>query len=148
SAMAWWPTSTPAWVSRPRTGKARSGGVRWAHPRTTRPRSSSRNRGLLREPDAARLAHLGLDAVLGLELLEEFLRREGGGQDVHLALDRREVAGAQLVELRQARADVGREQRGVCGQRLGDEHLLPLRPRERLEPDLEGEAPQRRLVDA
>ena len=57
----------------------------------------------MQEPDVARLAHLGLDAVLGLELLEELGDTELRRQDVDLALDSGEVAGAQLVQPRQPR---------------------------------------------
>ena len=53
---------------------------------------------LLQEADVARLAHLGLDAVLGLELLQELLHAELRRQDVDLALHRREIAGAQLLQ--------------------------------------------------
>jgi len=41
---------------------------------------------------------------LGLELLEEFVGRELGRQDVGLALDGGEIAGTELIEPRQAPA--------------------------------------------
>src|SRR6185312_15815419 len=95
---------------------------------------------LLQEPDGARVAHLGLDAVLGLQLLHEFFGAELGRENVGLALHGREIARAQLLQRRQARAQRGSQERGVAGQRLDDEHGFALRPGQRIEPDLEGEA--------
>src|SRR6185369_295853 len=53
---------------------------------------------LLQKPDIAGFPHLGLDAVLGFELLEKLGDRNLGGEDIGLALDGGEVAGAQLVQ--------------------------------------------------
>ena len=47
-----------------------------------------------REPHRPRLPHLGLDAVLGFELIHELVGRKLGGEDVNLALHGGEVAGA------------------------------------------------------
>src|SRR4051812_43105294 len=106
------------------------------------------SRGLLNETDAARLAHFRLDAVLGFELLEELFGRELRREDLHLALHGREISRAQLVELADTGTRLRRERVLVAVERLDDEHLLALGECHWLEPDLEREAPQRRLVDA
>jgi hypothetical protein len=54
------------------------------------------------EAHAARLAHLGLDAVLGLELVQKLVGRERDGKDIRLALHGREITGAQLLQSGQA----------------------------------------------
>jgi hypothetical protein len=72
-------------------------------PATRTPRASGQ------EADAPRLPNLGLDTVFGLELIEEFVGRERHAQDVDLPLDRREVAGAQLVQAREPGHDRGRQ---------------------------------------
>lgn len=53
---------------------------------------------LLHEPHRALLAHLGLDAVFGLQLLQELVGGEFGRQDVGLPLDGGEITGAQLLQ--------------------------------------------------
>ena len=50
------------------------------------------------EPHGTGFAHLGLDAVLGLELFQEFLHAELRLQDINLALHRREITVAQLLQ--------------------------------------------------
>ena len=64
---------------------------------------------LLDEADAARLAHLGLDPMLGFQLLQELAGRERNRKDIRLALHRREIAGAQLREPVQPVPDLARE---------------------------------------
>lgn len=64
-------------------------------PRPGKPRHSPH------EPHAPPFPHLGLDAVLGLQLRQEFLGRQLGIQNHALALDRREIARAQLRQVAQ-----------------------------------------------
>ena len=73
-----------------------------------------------------RRAHLGLDAVLGLELRQELVGLEGLAQDLDLALHRGEVARRQLVQRGQPLALLGGQRGGVAAQRLGHEHALAL----------------------
>ncbi len=61
-------------------------------------RAPGRAPGLLHKPHAALLAHLGFDAVLGFELLQELFHTEFGRQDVGLALDGSKVARRQLLQ--------------------------------------------------
>ena len=63
----------------------------------------------LQESHPPPLPHLRLDAVLGFELLKELVSAEDGGQDVGLTLDRSEITGAQLLQLRQSGS-------GFCAQ--------------------------------
>ena len=73
------------WRASAGSGRKQAGGLRrgsaaawWLAACRATAMVAARPRGnpLLQEADAARLAHLGLDAVLGLELLQELLRRE------------------------------------------------------------------------
>src|SRR5213595_438761 len=112
-------TTTPLSAAMKVQGEAAPSETRWAKVRkedsvirslyTASPRLAS-----VQEADAARFAHFRLDAVLGLELLEELIHRELRGQDLHLALHGGEIAGAELLELGQARAHLGRERLRVA----------------------------------
>jgi hypothetical protein len=64
----------------------------------------------LHEPHAARLAHLGLDAMLCLQLIQKFSRAELSRQYVHLPFDGGKVAGAQLLHPGQPRAQLAGHQ--------------------------------------
>lgn len=64
---------------------------------------------LLQETDPARLPHLGLDTVFGLELIEEFVGGERGRQDVDLPLDGGKVTRTKLVHPGEARRRFGHQ---------------------------------------
>ena len=74
--------------------------------------------GLLHKTDATCLTHFRLDAVLGFELLQKLRNGEFRGQDVHLPLHGGEIAGAELVQLREPAPRFFGEQRCVSGQRF------------------------------
>src|SRR5438046_4091230 len=101
----------------------------------------------VKESHIPALSYIRFHSVLGFELREEFVGRDGFAKNIDLALDCGEVARREHVELLQALALLVAEARRVTAKRLDDEHPLALLRRQRLEADLEGEAAQSRFVE-